>query len=132
VQERKSLIEPLLNHDDLALHVITWCVPIFVALFTLLYKGIWKAINTNDTDAHERMDAIEADQKMYQRDLDRLLGEHAVRHPVDWDGVERRSNPNRPTHPNYRKKGEAHGRQSEVPGRSSFLDGDEGSEGLGC
>lgn len=76
----EELLRQLLGHNDLSVHVVGWLVAAIIAMFTLLYKGIWKAINI-----------IRIDQDDTQRDLDRLIGEHIVRHNTgQWDGAERR------------------------------------------
>lgn len=126
---KDAVLLTLLQHDDLSIHLIGWGIPIFIALFTMLYKGIWKAINANDKDAHDRMDGIEDKVDAAVNKLAELIGEHKVRHP-NWDGTERRANPNRPTHPDYRKE-ISNESEPEVFGRSVGVDWDKGDQGDG-
>lgn len=79
----EELLKSVVSHNDIGIHVIGWMVAAIIAMFTLLYKGVWKAINI-----------LRVDQDDCQQNLDRLIGEHIARHNLQpWDGADRRRNP---------------------------------------
>lgn len=66
----EDLVKNLVGHSDISMHLVGWLLAGIGALATMLYKGLWKAINTTREDLDETRDV-----------LNQLIGEHKVRHP---------------------------------------------------